>query len=172
MKLPFLRSSYTSPGVLILLLMAGVLALGAAAAHADDGKIYPGSHCVRWSGPTPVYNFSLLGNPSTETLLRVDCPVVHDTINGDIRDGIVRVIDQSHDEVRCSLISVFVNGGGGLSYWTSGVKETEGTSGLVKRLDFGSLPGDSTSHYFYSCDIPTVHEGAMSWLISYRVDED
>ena len=55
----------------------GIVVLSAVQVHASDGKNYPGSLCVRWSGTsTPVYNFSAIGNPSATTELRLDCPVV------------------------------------------------------------------------------------------------
>ncbi len=173
MKLPFLPCSYRHIGVPLLLLIAGALAFGVTVAQADDGKQYPGSFCVRWSGGTPTYSWSRIGNTHTSSALRVDCPVVKDTIYGDINDGTVRVIDQHFTQsVSCNLVSFYVTDTGGLAAWASGNKETVGSSPEPKELLFGSIGANSRSHYFYSCQIPPRYEGETSWLINYRVDED
>lgn len=173
MKLPCSPSCYRNVGAVILLLMAGALVFGADAAHAGDGKLYPGSLCVRWSGGTVVYNWSMIGNAHATSALKIDCPVVRDIMGGDIDDGVVRAIDRHFSEdVRCNLVSVYVNSNGGFSFWSSGNKETEGTSVAPKEIPFGSVGAGSKSHYYYSCRIPPRYSGHTSYLISYRVDED
>ena len=68
-----------------ILFVASLLALfmviaGALPALAIDKKIYPGSMGVRYSGTsTPRLSHSAIGNPSANTWLYLDLPVIHDT---------------------------------------------------------------------------------------------
>ena len=79
-------------------IMVGALAavvmvtLGASQVQASDGKIYPGSSCVRFGGTSPVLNASRLFNDGGTDML-LNCPVVHDVFAGSIEDGYVDVID-------------------------------------------------------------------------------
>ena len=82
-------------------IMTGALAavamvtLDASQAQAVDGKLYPASMCVRFGGSAPRLDSSRLFNPGT-TVMRLDCPVVHDFIDESIQDGYVDVIDQNN----------------------------------------------------------------------------
>src|SRR5436190_10251536 len=72
------------------------LALVAPAAFpADlDQKIYPASMCVRYMGDQPRLNASRVFNSGT-TVMRLDCPVIHDWNTAPIYSGWVDVIDQN-----------------------------------------------------------------------------
>ena len=81
-------------------LLTGALAAAAMAAggipqaQAEDGKLYPGSLCTKFAGPNPVLNGSRIFN-SGATVMRLDCPVIHDSLSYSIQDGYVDVIDQT-----------------------------------------------------------------------------
>jgi hypothetical protein len=139
--------------------------------HALDGKNYPGSMCVRWSGTsTPIYNFSAIGNPSATTDLRLDCPVIKDATN--ISSGWVRVIDQHYsDNVGCNLNSLYRSGGSYVGWWTPWVSSV-GSSGNPQHLGFGSVGANSLTHYYYSCRIPPTYGGNLSYITSYNVTEN
>src|SRR5687767_14789550 len=87
-------------------LAAVILAtLGASQAQAEeDGKVYPGSMCVRFGGTNPVLNASRLFNHGATDML-LDCPVVHDLIDGSIQEGFVDVIDNHSSRSVC--VSLF-----------------------------------------------------------------
>ncbi len=149
----------------------GIVALSAVQVHAVDGKNYPGSLCVRWSGTsTPVYNFSAIGNPSATTELRVDCPVVKDASN--IQSGWVLVVDQhDNDGIGCNLNSLY-RSGGGYAGWSTPWVSSVGRSDDAQPLGFGSVGSNNLTHYYYSCRIPPTDAGRISYITSYHVREN
>ncbi len=168
-----MKHYYLSTSLKMFVTVICMTAIGASQAHALDGKVYPGSMCVRWSGPTPVYNNSAIGNPGATTLY-VDCPAVHDSINFGINNGWVKVLDRHFSNaVTCNLNSLYPSGTGFAGWWTSNKSSTGGSaSSPVETLPFGSLGSASTAHYYYSCQIPPTYAGYSSYLMTYRVDEN
>jgi hypothetical protein len=167
-------------GVLAAAVMATIVA---SPAQAEDGKLYPGSMCVRFAGSTavlPTLDSSRLFNPAT-TVLSLDCPVVHDSINESIQDGYVDVIDQNfagnasgdgNVQVCANLVSVSQAFSSTLTVRSAGRKCTIGANSVSQRLTFGGISANSNAHYFYSVTIPPTFNGARSSIISYKVDEN
>ena len=170
-------------------LMTGALAavammtLDAPQVQAVDGKTYPGSSCVRFGGSTPRLNASRLFNQGF-TVLSLDCPVVHDSIDESIQDGYVDVIDanfgSSEDQrdvaVCANLLSVSqADNAEILTVQSTGRKCSTINGPVRKRLSFDGLPAHSDAHYFYSVSIPpkvVIDQRFESAIISYRVDEN
>jgi hypothetical protein len=156
---------------------------GSPAAQAVDGKLYPGSSCVRFAGSTavlPTLVYSELFNPAT-TVLSLDCPVVHDSINFTIQSGYVDVIDQNfagdalndaNTQVCAALVSFSQALSSGITFKSTGRRCTTGASSVSKRLFFGGLPANSNAHYYYSVSIPPTFNGRQSAIIAYKVDEN
>jgi hypothetical protein len=151
--------------------MSGVLDVSQA--RALDGKVYPGSMCVRWSGPNPVYANSGIGNPGTTTLY-LDCPAAHDSINYGINNGWVKVLDRHFSSpAQCNLNSLYASGSWFFGWWTPFRSSIGGSaSSPVETLYFGSLSSSSTAHYYYSCRVPPTYNGYVSYLMTYKVDEN
>lgn len=152
--------------------LLSILSLVATTTFAADGKIYPGSMGVRWNGadPLPALNFSSLENPSSQWL-RVDLPVVKDSIGNSIRSGLVKVVDRHYSlDVRCNLVSIF-RGGSAFAGWWSGNRFSTGSSNNTQTLSYPGVGANSSCHYYYSCHIPPVYAGNRSSIVSYRVDE-
>ena len=147
--------------------------VGVSPIHAADAKIYPGSMCVRYDGTnTPGYNFSAIGNPSDSTWLLLDCPIVRDHTDRTISSGVVQVIDLHFSEqVYCSLNSFYRSGDAFLGWWTQ-PKASSGTSTGQQTLSFGGVGSNSLAHYYYSCGIPPKYNGQVSYIISYKVNEN
>jgi hypothetical protein len=158
-------------------------AMGAAQALALDGKVYPASMCVQWAGSStvlPVLNDSRLFNPST-TIMRLDCPAVHDSINNSIERGYVDVIDNHADDASlpetAKQVCALLVSASQVTSSTTTVRTTPrvcstGAKFQSQRLSFGGLPADRNAHYYYSVSIPPVDNGLRSAIISYFVDEN
>lgn len=161
-----------------ILLVASLLALfmiiaGALPALAADGKIYPGSMGIRYSGTsTPCLQCGAIGNPSTSSWFYLDLPVIHDSIYGNINKSWVRVTDRHYSSnIRCSLCNRYRCGYG----WCGCFSPTVFSSGSGRheqRLITGRLSGNTTSHYYFSCDIPPRYNNNTSYINSYYVEED
>lgn len=151
--------------VVLFMMIAGVLPALA------DGKIYPGSMGVRTGGTsTPCYDHSAIGNPSNDSWLLLDLPVIHDSIPGHILRGWVRVIDQHHDSnVCCSLNSFYRNGCSWVGWWTQ--RCSSGWGCHAQHIPFGGIGANNISHYYYTCKIPPRDNGNISYITSYFVDE-
>jgi hypothetical protein len=160
-------------GVFILSMVVLTITMSASLALAEDGKIYPGSLCVRYAGTsTPSYNFSAIGNPSNSSWLYLDCPVIHDSINGSIHDGWVDTIDSHYSsDVRCSLNSFYRSGSSWYGWWSPN-RHSSGSGSHKQRLYYSGLGSNSSSHQYLSCRIPPRYSGNTSYIISYRVDEN
>jgi hypothetical protein len=166
--------------IMIGALAATVLTtLGASQAQAVDGKLYPGSSCVRWQGSSPIVSFSRLFNPGT-TVMRLDCPVVHDFIDESIQDGYVDVLDRNFGsstdaanvQVCADLVSISQALSSTLTVRSTGRRCSVGASSVSQRLSFGGLAANRNAHYYYSVSIPPTFNGQRSALISYEVDEN
>ena len=156
----------------VLISLVSVLALGVSSGMAGDGKLYPGSMCVRYAGTsTPAYNFSAIGNPSTTSWLYLDCPVIHDTISSNVKNGWVRMIDQSYtNALRCSLNSFYRSGGSFYGWWTAN-KSSSGSGSHPQHITYSGIGANSLAHYYYSCRIPPKYSGNTSYITSYYVEE-
>lgn len=149
-----------------------VAAIGTPPAQAEDGKLYPGSMCVRFGGSPPLFKSSKLINIGTTDLL-LDCPVVHDFVDESIQDGYVDVIDNHETRDVCAnLVRVSQFQSSTVTEVSTGRKCSEGAKFQSQRLTFGGLTADRNAHYFYSVRIPPPDEGLTSGIISYKVDEN
>ena len=82
------------------------LAMLGAPAQAGDAKTYPGATCVRTSGATPSYSTAAIGNPSSSQWLYLNCPTVNDSMNENVQNSWVGVLDRHYSSnVRCSINS-------------------------------------------------------------------
>jgi hypothetical protein len=154
------------------LVVAVMLLIGAAPVWAGDGKIYPGSMCVRYAGTsTPTYNNSAIGNPSGNSWLYLDCPAIHDTIGRSIKKGWVRMIDQHYNSnIRCNLNSILRNGSVFWGWWTPN-KSSAGSGVNPQHITYGGIGANTLAHYYYSCRIPPRYSGNTSYITSYYVEE-
>lgn len=157
----------------LFITMIVVMAMCASASIASDGKIYPGSMCVRYAGTsTPSYNNSAIGNPSSTSWLYLDCPAIHDTVSGNVKEGWVRMIDRHYSsDVKCSLNSIYRSGNSFWGWWTSN-KNSSGSGVNPQHVSYGGIGASSQAHYYYSCQIPPSYSGNVSYIISYYVEED
>ncbi len=141
-------------------LTAVMLLIGNGQAVAEDGKTYPASFC------TPNRNYSnhsysvKAGVWTNEKgpALDLECPIIKDSINKGLRNGFVRVIDQSSGwryDVVCTITSrrthVYPHQG-----FTTRVA-SKGASSSVQTLHFASLGHDrKNTTYIMNCRIPGV----------------
>lgn len=134
---------------------------------------YPGSMCVRWAGAMPSYYYSFIGNGSATQSLYVDCVAPRFDIgwpgNSD-GNGWVRTLDRHYtDNVNCTFVSAFYTDN---TYaWSSSTQSTAGSSDLAQQLNFGDLPANSVSHFYYSCRIPPAYAGNQSHITTYRLSQ-
>ena len=153
-------------------------AVGAGAFERFDGQGLvnqqrrPGTECVRWSGGSPFLSYSAIGNRSSSSTLKVDCPVTRNTIYGTIKGVRVRVNDAnpfSGKRLACTLVSVYRSANGAMQGRGTGPRVSgNGVSDLV----FGGLThASSNSHAYLSCQVPTTYYGRSSYLDSYMVQE-
>jgi hypothetical protein len=159
-------------------IMTGALAavilatLGASQAQAVDGKIYPGSMCVRFGGTNPVLNASRLFNHGTTDML-LDCPVVHDFFEESVQDGYVDVIDNHSTQGICvTLRSISQFQSSTITARSQGPVCSAGAKFQSQRLFFGGISANSNAHYFYAVRIPPPDNGLTSGIISYSIDEN
>ena len=137
-----------------------------------DQKVYPGSMGVKFSGATPSYYFSTIGNPSSTTTMGVDLPAVNDT-NTNIESSWVRVLDRHYSAgVSCSLNTAYWNNTYDTFYGSWGAAVTSaGSSNDVQVLNTGTAHGSAERHIYFSCSIPATYSGNLSHIVSYSVDE-
>lgn len=150
-----------------------IMAAGVSLANAADRKVYPGSMGVKFSGPTPTYNFSAIGNPSSTTWMYVDLPAINDDTTSGIDTSWVQVLDRHYtSNVRCSINSAYWNNtyDSFYGYWGPSVSST-GSSNDAQTLNTGAATGGSTRHEYFSCAVPPSYSGNVSYLVSYMADE-
>ncbi|MDH5228960.1 MAG: hypothetical protein OEY38_02765 [Gammaproteobacteria bacterium] len=161
--------------LLLALLLSGVM----QASFAADGKNYPGSQCVRWSGSTAItYSASEMQNNSTTTDLNVDCVATKDIIGGKVDAHWVRMRDQngnSGKDVSCRLWSVYGRtDAAGMWGWSGPLLKTVGSSPYVQHKSTSSdVSSNTVSHYYFSCVIPPRNNatGGKSGIVTYQIDE-
>ena len=150
------------------------LALAGSTTWAADAKTYPGSMCVRWSGSSPSYNTSAIGNPSSTQWTYLDCPVINDDMGADTQSSVVRVLDRHYSsDVRCSINSAYWNNTNDQFYgwWGSNISSS-GSGNDLQVLNTGGIGGSgSTVHTYFSCRIPPTYNGNRSYTISYYANE-
>lgn len=155
-----------------ILFVASLLALfmviaGALPALADDGKAYPGSMGVRYSGTS---NYGVIGNPSANSQLYLYLPVIRD-LSGGINQSWVRVIDQHYSSDICCTLCSRYRCGCGWCGWTSPRKCSFGSGCHEQVLLPGGVDTNSISHYYFNCRIPPKYNNNTSSIISYYVRE-
>jgi hypothetical protein len=182
MKQNIFRKMYSAtPGAAIMsikwmvamtvLIIVALSFVGAPSVQAGDSKVYPGSMAVRYAGTkTPSISFSAIGNPSENSWLYVDLPIINDRNKG-ISRGWVRVLDMSRRyNVTCTLNSIYRSGSRWYG-WSTPARSSSGKASYDQILTFGSVGGRSISHYYYSAKIPPMEDGKISYITSYRVNE-
>lgn len=162
--------------MLAMFSVVGVMSglFGVSQVQAIDGKNYPGSMCGLHYGNTSTTSGGAIGNWSTTAWLYVDCPVVKDSIDYSISSGFVRVTDRNptaYADVSCALNSLY-QGGSSFSGWWSAYKYSAGSSTAVQTLSFPGLSANANAHYYYSCAIPPAYGTAVSYIDTYRVNEN
>lgn len=163
----------------VLLLISLIVCGANSAAYADDGKVYPGAMCVRYSGPAASYStFGHVANGASaesNQRLSVVCPVIHDSINSNVNSGSLRVSDRNDDSnddsIRCRLYSYIRSNA---QYFFERSSFMTSVGGDPEILSFnGDLDTGPSDHYFYRCGIPPRDNNTnlTSFISSYRVDE-
>lgn len=163
-------------------LLAGALASCALAgagielAHAVDDKVFPGSMCVRHSGPSlglePLNN-SAMQNPSATDRMGVDCPIVKEGVNTGIALGQVTVVDLNQSQALTCRLCTSNRVGVDLIFRCSDLQRSVIGQRAVQFLTFRAQAGFATGrpHWFFSCSIPPTEAGARSEVFNYYVDE-
>lgn len=147
--------------------------LNAPQALAVDGKNYPASMCVKWSGTgTTFLSWSSMGNNSSSGWVYLDCPAVKDARN--IYSGWVRATDRHYSsDISCGLYSTYRRtSDSAVFYWSPGTKATTGSGNHVQHLSYGGASADPYGHYYYSCSIPPTYGGNASQIHTYNVTEN
>lgn len=152
-----------------LFVMAISIVLLVASMAFADTKIYPGSMCVPWNSnqPVPLLNCSAIENPSSTTVLRVDCPVIGNGLS--TQSAWMRVRDRNYDENVCATLITIYASKDGFAGWSSPQTCSSGTNKAAQGFYFGSLTGASNAHHYLSCSIPPTYRGNRSSIISYAV---
>ena len=155
------------------LLVALIAGPNVPQASAEDPKIYPGSNCVQFAGPaTKFLFFSLIGNSSTTSLIRLDCIGINDLPTKGIKKGSVSVIDKNPTQaVECQMVSIHINDAGDVVAETSPIMASAGNSPALQVLSFDGLTGNPAAHYFFGCSIPPQTASGSSAIVSYRLSE-
>lgn len=154
------------------IMTAGIAALSMGAAldvHAADGKTFPATFCQAESVAVSMdYRGSgKARNPSNSTM-RVVCPVVRDSMNGNVRKANVYVIDRHYSRnVSCTLNSINKSATTG---WFQ-TKSTNGSSNNIANLSFGARSAHSFGIYFFRCSVPGKYQGQRSEIASYYMEE-
>ena len=154
------------------IMTAGIAALSMSAsldANAADGKTFPGTFCKANSvGVSLDYRSTgKVRNPSNNTMTVV-CPIVRDSMNGDIAKARIYVIDRNYyQNVSCTLRSLDKTGYSG---WYQH-KSTNGSSNVTKELAFSSRSAWKYGMYFIQCSIPGKYDGHRSEIASYYMEE-
>lgn len=150
-----------------------LLLAGMATLQAGDAKTYPGSMGVKWSGGTPVYSTSAIGNSSSSQWLYIDLPVINDDMSNGIQSSWVKVLDRHYNSnVRCSINSAYWNNTYDQFYGSwGGNRYSTGSSNNAQTLSTGGATGGSSRHEYFSCAIPPTYSGNRSYIISYYVNE-
>lgn len=153
---------------ILSLVLASTVGLPAAAMAADN-KTYPGSSCVRYSGASPSYSFSMIGNPSSSSWTYLDCPIINDE-NSDTASAWVGVLDRHYtSNVRCALNTAYWNNSADSIYgWWGPTRYSSGSSNDRQVLSWSSQGGTGFNvHTYFSCAIPPTYSGNRSYIISY-----
>ena len=157
-----------------LLVALFMVTTGALPALAGDGKVYPGSMGVRYSGTfTPTYNCSAIGNPSATQHLYLDLPIIKDVIGGHINKSWVRVTDRHrYSSISCAVCNRYRCGFG----WCGQTKTkySSGWSGWGEQLlNTGAIGTNKNTreHYYFSCRIPPKYYNKISYINSYYAEE-
>jgi hypothetical protein len=147
-------------------------------ASALDGKTYPGIACQP-TDQSQVYrapNSSGIFNPSTTSLLSVNCPVVRDTIPGNSTAGIAQVLMTVVDgnttagfNLNCAIASSSSTGQViEVAITASKNDANPSTQQLTPMKDIASVSG---GYYVLNCTIPPRQRG-LSGIVMYQVDEN
>lgn len=140
-------------------------------AFAEDGKVYPGVMCQKSLG-VGSYGGGEVRNDSTSGSLTVECPIVRDSVFGNIQDAQVRVHRaNASSAIWCTLHAK--------SFWgTSGHQQfkSASTGGNYKTLNFNAMLDVNNAPYHIWCAIPPSkssgsYNSRTSRLIGYRLDE-
>jgi len=145
-------------------------AFDAPPAQADDGKIFPGSMCTRFSGGTANYTSSgRLLNSSAVSTMTVLCPIVRDLASDPwITIEVVAIDQHLIQNVTCRGYSYSRDGG---LFGVSALFSTAGNGNAGQVLSSGGGIWEADrGYYFAKCDIPPVG-AAQSGIASYFVLE-
>lgn len=156
-------------------LFTAIALCSAAPSQAENHKLYPGSMCVRYSGTTfPSLRYSAIGNPSDNTWMYIDCPVINDEHSTRINRGWVRVVDENpkhNHDVSCQLYSVYRNGPNIIG-WVAPRMSSKNAAAYDQILVSDGVGANGTSHYYYSCNIPPQYSNRTSYVTSYLAIEE
>jgi hypothetical protein len=155
--------------VIMHLCVACFLTLTAGAATASS-ILYPGSMCVKWSGEDPHIEFSAIGNRSSTSTLRIDCPALNTQLSGQVTGGFFALDRSSAQNVGCSLNVVYRGNGA----WFGNFGATNYTAGTSNDKQFRAVGGGYSTterHYYVSCSIPPAENNLRSYVVSYKIRE-
>lgn len=152
-----------------LLCVAASVSLAPGAATASS-ILYPGSMCVKWSGEDPHIEFSAIGNRSSTSTLRIDCPALNTQLSGRVKANFNALDRSSAQNVGCSFNVVYRGNGA----WYGNFSATNYTAGTSDDKQFRAAGGGYSTterHYYLSCSIPPAENGLRSYVLSYDVRE-
>lgn len=170
-----LPSEVSHPLFAAALLGGFLAAVAGEPARAVDDKIFPGSFCKRFAGPSlgiEPLNESSLENRSTESM-GVDCPIIKENITTGVLNAFVQVIDRHPSlAVTCRLCNVQRFPSSQVTCSTP--RSSEGNSQTPQFLFFSAQAGfgSSRQNWLFSCSIPPQASGAFpSAIYNYMVNE-
>lgn len=154
---------------IVKFVIASIACLSITTNALADGN-YPGSTCVKTSGPSPAYGMSTMGNPSSSARMYVDCPMVKNS-SSSIKSGWMRVMDRHPSQaIDCTLMSAYASGNTVYYYSTSDA--SAGSAASWQKLTFGSLAEYDEGYYYYSCSLPPTYNSIMSGIGTYHLNEN
>lgn len=161
----------------ISMISAGLLLAGPSTSFADF-KTYAGSECERFDenvDPATYLNGSGRFNPSTTSILRMDCPAVHDRY-GNISRTWIRVVDQNPADSVCARMVAVRNIGMAFVQVNGPVECTPPALNSPKAWQLNTtipiFPANTDMHYYHSVyNIPKSYFGRDSGVVSYQVTE-
>lgn len=154
------------------LALGSLVLTGASAAHAEDGKVYPGSNCHAYnsaSGNITQYGFNYVENTSTSNSALLICPIVKDEVSSLLGVNLIRVryYKPSDTGFYCSMHSKTATGTGG---FTSSQWDFDGAGTKTMTLD--NVLSYSEGSYQLYCILPNKVGSNTAKLHTYRIDEN
>jgi hypothetical protein len=151
-----------------ILMLAGIVGLGATDAAAIDSYRAAGATCYKVGGNGSLGVASgMVFNFSTTSTVDVACPLLRDAAS--IANGNVQVFDRHATmDVSCTIVSSSMTGA-----TDSRSVSTSGSQAGVYTLPFTGIPAVNTDSFYWAvCTIPPAHNSQFSHIARFLVNEN